>query len=523
MLHVLGCIFQQHDLRLVALAAVLCALASWAAVTLASRAFVRAGWPRFGWAVAAGVVFGAGIWATHFIAMLAYQSGFSIGYRIDLTALSIVVAMALSALGFWILLRPKLNALGGAIVGLAIGAMHFIGMSAVQGAFDVIWNGYYVAVSILIGVVLSALAAWAGMNLRGFSGRIGAFILLTLAICGMHFTAMSAVTLLPAWSSATSNVVMAPAILAVAVAAAGILIVALGVVAAMLDGHLSLRRQSEADRLRAHIAELERTQSELEETSQHLAKALEDAGAANRAKSLFLAAMSHELRTPLNAVIGFSELLSSEMFGPLGNERYHEYAGDILKSGRHLLALINDVLDLSHLDTGDLKLADDDVDLHELVEAVAGVMREAAQQSGVTLKCHVTSDFPLLRADRRRLRQVLINLLSNAVKFTPYGGTVEVTATWNSEGAHLRIRDTGIGIAAEDIPRAFERFGQVDNRLSRRYEGAGLGLPLSKQLIESHGGSLRLESAPDVGTTIAIVLPAERFVSAARYEQKAVA
>jgi signal transduction histidine kinase len=339
----------------------------------------------------------------------------------------------------------------------------------------------------------------------------------------MHFTAMSAVTMFPAWSSATDNVVMAPAILAVAVAAAGILIVALGVMAAMLDGHLWLRRQSEADRLRAHIAELERTQSELEETSRHLARALEDAGAANRAKSLFLAAMSHELRTPLNAVIGFSELLESEMFGPLGSDRYHQYAGDIHRSGKHLLALVNDVLDLSHLDTGDLRLADDNVDLHELVEAVTGVMREPAQQSGVVLKCHVATDFPPLRADRRRLRQVFINLLSNAVKFTPQGGTVDVTATWNSDGAVLRIRDTGIGIAAGDIPTALERFGQVDNRLSRRYEGVGLGLPISKQLIESHGGSLVLDSTPDVGTTITIVLPAERFLRAVHYEQKAVA
>jgi signal transduction histidine kinase len=132
-------------------------------------------------------------------------------------------------------------------------------------------------------------------------------------------------------------------------------------------------------------------------------------------------------------------------------------------------------------------------------------------------------DLPLLRADRRRLRQVLINLLSNAVKFTPQGGAVDVTVTWNNDGAVLRIRDTGIGIAAGDIPKAFERFGQVDNRLSRRYEGVGLGLPLSKQLVESHGGSLTLDSTPDVGTTITIVLPAERFVHTAHYAQKAVA
>jgi signal transduction histidine kinase len=361
------------------------------------------------------------------------------------------------------------------------------------------------------------------MNVRGFAGRFAAFVLLALAICSMHFTAMSALSLVPALSFATGEVVMAPAMLALAVAAAGILIGALGATAAMLDNHLSLRRQSEADRLRAHIAELEQTKGELEATSRHLAKALQDADAANHAKSLFLATMSHELRTPLNAVIGFSELLASQMLGPLGHDRYCEYADDIHRSGEHLLSLINDVLDLSRLDTGDLALADDDVDLSDIAATTLAMLREQAQRSGVTLKCQVAADFPLLCADRRRLRQVLLNLLSNAVKFTPEGGEVELTAAWNQEGATLRVRDTGIGIAPHDVPKAFERFGQVDNSLSRKYEGVGLGLPISKQLVESHGGSLTLESAPNEGTTITIVLPAERFAHAARQMRKAVA
>jgi signal transduction histidine kinase len=211
----------------------------------------------------------------------------------------------------------------------------------------------------------------------------------------------------------------------------------------------------------------------LQATSDHLSIALQQADAANRAKSLFLAAMSHELRTPLNAVIGFSDLMISELLGPLGNERYRQYCADIKNSGTHLLELINDVLDLSRLDTGDLQLADELIEMQDLVTSTRRMMQSQADDANITLRSTVDDGFPGIHGDKRRLRQILINLLSNAIKFTPAGGTVELTASWNASGATLVVRDTGIGMAADDIPKALERFGQVDNSLSRKYEGVG--------------------------------------------------
>ncbi|HEY4941135.1 MAG TPA: PAS domain-containing sensor histidine kinase [Rhizomicrobium sp.] len=233
--------------------------------------------------------------------------------------------------------------------------------------------------------------------------------------------------------------------------------------------------------------------------------AQERAEAANRAKSFFLAIMSHELRTPLNAVIGFSDILKGEMFGPVGNARYKDYVEGIHSSGRHLLGVINDILDMTKLDTDQLALERQTVDVSEVVGDCAGYIATLAKDGGVTLAV----DVPGLRidADPTRLRQVVLNLLSNAVKFSHRGGHVQVTAREEGGQAILTIRDSGIGMKAEDIPIALERFGQIDSALNRRYEGVGLGLPLTKQLVELHGGTLAIVSAQNEGTTVRVTLP----------------
>jgi signal transduction histidine kinase len=252
---------------------------------------------------------------------------------------------------------------------------------------------------------------------------------------------------------------------------------------------------------------IEKKQIEIE-----LIKSKETAESSNRAKSQFLANMSHELRTPLNAVIGFAEMMSAETFGPLGSPRYQEYADAIRGSGAHLLALINDILDLSRLDAGQSDLIDEQLDVEEIAETVLTMVAGQARAARVEVSRDIAPGLPLLRADRRRVKQVLINLLANAVKFTPAGGTVSLSAVKTKDGGlKLAVADTGIGIAKEDIPKALERFGQVDSKLSRRYEGAGLGLPLAKQLMELHGGTLVLESELNVGTTVTVIFPQERL------------
>jgi signal transduction histidine kinase len=247
---------------------------------------------------------------------------------------------------------------------------------------------------------------------------------------------------------------------------------------------------------------------------QELMHAKEQAEIENRGKSEFIATMSHELRTPLNAIIGFSDIMSQELHGPLGNASYRGYSLDILESGRLLLSIINDVLDISKVESGKVELHEEMIDLSALAASLLRLARERADTAGISLTAEVPEGLPWLRADERLVKQIMTNLLSNAIKFTPKGGRAVVRAACDGGNAlALSVEDTGIGIAPEDIPRALERFGQIDSSLSRRYPGTGLGLPLVKAFTELHGGSFELESAPAVGTTAIVRFPATRSIS----------
>jgi signal transduction histidine kinase len=282
-----------------------------------------------------------------------------------------------------------------------------------------------------------------------------------------------------------------------------------------LDG--TVPYQSRADEIGqlARALEIFRTNAiEKRRMEAALIASKEEAETSSRAKSNFLANMSHELRTPLNAIIGFAELMEGETFGPIGSPRYKEYASTIRGSGTHLLGLINDVLDLSRVDAGRADLNEEVIFVEHLVETVLTMIEQQAQKNGIKLVKDIARDLPRLNADARRVRQVLINLLSNAIKFTPSGGTVSLRVARNILGElSFEIADTGVGIAQQDIPKALTRFGQVDSRLARKFEGAGLGLPLAKQLMELHGGTLSLTSKVDVGTVVTVTFPLERLIA----------
>lgn len=222
--------------------------------------------------------------------------------------------------------------------------------------------------------------------------------------------------------------------------------------------------------------------------------------------------MSHELRTPLNAVIGFSDIMSREMFGPLGNDVYRSYATDIHGCGRHLLAIIDEILDYSRIEAGTLKLRETIVDIPQILSTCARLLQERAASAGVGVRIDLPERLPKLYVDEIKLKQALLNLLSNAIKFTRAGGQVTLAARPGSdgEGMAIGVTDTGVGMKADDIPIALEPFRQVDDSLARAHEGTGLGLFVAKSLVELHGGTLAIDSEVGQGTRVTVILPVER-------------
>ena len=273
--------------------------------------------------------------------------------------------------------------------------------------------------------------------------------------------------------------------------------------------------------LEAMQQQLREQRDELHRLMRQVMQARDEAAAANAAKSVFLANMSHELRTPLNAIIGFSEIMHGELFGALGHPRYASYVGDMLGAAKHLLKLINDILDLSKIEAGKWELREEPVDVRRLLDAVMRLFRGRDESARLDIKVDAPAALPPILADERALKQIIINALSNSIKFTPPGGRIRLRARRDKSGRlHLTIGDTGIGIKREDVPKALAPFGQVDNHMTRRHQGTGLGLSIAKALVERHGGRLKLRSRPGRGTVITAMLPAERFAAAAETQAK---
>jgi signal transduction histidine kinase len=250
------------------------------------------------------------------------------------------------------------------------------------------------------------------------------------------------------------------------------------------------------------------------ENHERLIASMHAAEAANRTKTEFLANMSHELRTPLNAIIGFSQLMRERLHGPLA-DKYYEYATIVEDAAGHLLAIISDVLDLARTESSRLPLEEDSVDIAEVVTWTNKLLDQQIRNSGVNYRVDIERDVPLIRGDAAKLRQIVINLLSNAFKFTAPGGTVTLAVAADAvNGFCLSVADTGIGIAPDKIAVVLTPFGQVETGFARKYQGIGLGLPLTKRLVELHGGSLQIASELNVGTTITVRLPATRLSAA---------
>ncbi|MBI3438227.1 MAG: response regulator [Proteobacteria bacterium] len=499
-----------YDQSLVLLSFFIGVIASYATLEAAERLRGGNGGSNV-WHSISTVVLGGGVWSMLAIAMLAFASPLKRGYDPVMAALSGVAIVCAAGLALWIMractVRGRVSwiyvALGGAVLGVGLATALYASIDAVRVAGEVVYRPALFAMSVAIAFAIAAATLWLAFSPTQWWQRAAAAIAMAMAFSGMYRIGMAASALVASSANAPVGLRLSEPIAAawIALPTAGAVMIAL--IAAYFDRRRELDATYEMVRVRKEVAD--RT-ANLQATATQLDAALAHAERASAAKSDFLAGMSHELRTPLNSILGYSHLLSSgKAFDPL-TPKQAAAVQQIDQAGRHLLSLIDDVLDLARVESGRVPLSVGPVELAPLIEEAASMLQPAAISANVTVHTDAAFRGLFARADRRRLLQVLINLLSNGIKYNKQGGSVSVSCHDIDGEARIIISDTGVGIPAQHLADVFEPFSRLAQDRSA-IVGSGVGLALCRRLIQAMRGLIRVDSQEGRGSTFTITLP----------------
>jgi signal transduction histidine kinase/ActR/RegA family two-component response regulator len=495
-----------YDLPLVVISVLVAMLASYTALSLADRVSRSHGTTARLWIAGGAFAMGTGIWAMHFVGMLAFRLPIPLGFDLGITLLSWLLPIGVSALALWRLgsAEPSAAQLARAalLLGAGINAMHYVGMAALRMAPPIVYDPLLVAASIAIAVSAAGAALWIAYRLRRSASprvwlyRGGAAVVMGFAIAGMHYTGMAAASF-PLGSvcrAAAGHFTLTQ--LAALVVLGTVAVLAIALLTAVYDARLEDRTHVLA---LSQQAAAERQQLlEKERALRHEAERL------SALKDEFLATLSHELRTPLNAVLGWTQILRTRR----DEQLVRKGVETIERNARLQARLIDDLLDMSRIVSGRVRIEPELVDLVKVVQAAVEAARPVALARQIELVTEFAVGCPRVWADPHRLEQVLWNLLSNAAKFTPQGGRISVQAGCDATQAEVRVVDSGIGISPEFLPHVFERFRQADASTTRRQGGLGLGLAIARQLVELHGGTITAASEGEGrGASFTVRLP----------------